>query len=463
MITTLTVASCNRNEYTRLQQTDISYPRVELPDVTSELKICMNSSLGPYKDAINTFIAHHPEINVTLEEIIDQWGPPDKIDAVKAERAAQIQRIETELMSGYGADVFLLDASFSSMSGLFPDLNKTSMSGAFLDLSPYVNGGNLIDLEEYYKVVITAMTYMDKQYLLPLTFNIPLGVSTEANLKSIGFDMSKAQKDIYSFDDELFKKLPKDQYWAIFRGYEFSGNTEAVLIDYVNRTVHFDDETIRYVFEQFKATSGRLQDEDLFGKFNYFVSLPNSDSAKRILDGDPFLCMLGQAGVELTHAQAITYCGTEPVLFPIPNEYGGLSADIFDCVAIRSNSENAGTAMRLIQFLLSAEVQSAHGYMNHNSIPVRRDALNEAIEWRKTGYGEAYGLGLDSLSEKNVVGLRKTLDRISCSRIQNRLNPVSGVEGVDIQKEIDQYVKGEITYDEMAEICGPRLILYLNE
>jgi hypothetical protein len=275
--------------------------------------------------------------------------------------------------------------------------------------------------------------------------------------------MRKAQKNLYNFDNELRRTLPENQFLAIIRGSVFSGITKASLIDYKTKTVRFDNDLIKYMFERYKATCQLQQDEDKSAEFNYFMSLPNCDRAKHLLDGDPPMSMFGYSTIQVALAQAVTYCGTKPVLFPIPNERGGITADIYDCAAIRANSENAGTAMLLLQHLLGTDVQSSHGYMNIQSLPVRRDALSESLEWLRTGFGEAYGYGLESLTDKSIVDLQKILDRISSAHIQNRFNPVWGVESVDIQKELEEYINGQLTYDEMAKIALPKLIFYLNE
>ena len=437
---------------------------LDLPEVTGELSICMYDSPGPYNDAINNFIMQHPDINITVEKIVNSiWALSEDADSLLAERAAQIQRIETEAMSGLGADIFLLDTSHSASYTLFPDLIKVSMAGVFLDFSPYIQDSSFIDLKDYYKGVITATTYKDKQYILPLSFSVPLVVSTKANLDSIGLNTRQAKKSIYSFDNELFGKLPEDQSWTLVRDSSFIAVIEEKLIDYNTKTVNFDNEAIRYTFAQMKETWQRTQDKGMKDKLLNFISLSNYERAKRLIAGDPLLFMLGTATTATSLAQAIKYNGIEPELFPIPNENGGLSADMLDCATIRSNSKNVGTALLLLQYLLSKEVQTTHSYSNIESLPVRRDALDDALEYERTFNGGANGYGTESLSDKCISDLQKLLDGVTTVYVQNILSPSVKIEGADIQQELYNYLSGQITYNEMADLIEPKLILYLNE
>lgn len=93
---------------------------------TDSLVICMNDQ-GNYDldQAVLGFQKENPDINIeviTLLNVIDEQTEQD--------RAAQIKQIQTEVMSGKGPDLFLLDIDKGSLlPKLFMDLEKSVYAG----------------------------------------------------------------------------------------------------------------------------------------------------------------------------------------------------------------------------------------------------------------------------------------------------------------------------------------------
>ncbi|MCL2153283.1 MAG: hypothetical protein FWH57_10075, partial [Oscillospiraceae bacterium] len=203
IIIVLFMVSCN-NPKTTSQLDDVSLQSAatqlqdNLPEITDKLAICMYASVpGPslWRDAIDNFREKYPDIEVTIEYIY----PTTFLTNLKAEETgdeslkmgpeAHIQRIETEILSGHGADILLLTVHSEGMAQLFPDMNKVALSGVFLDLNPYMNGSGLINPDECFGNIITAASLNGQQSYLPLSFDVPIVLSTQANLNSIGFDV----------------------------------------------------------------------------------------------------------------------------------------------------------------------------------------------------------------------------------------------------------------------------------
>ncbi|MCL2153897.1 MAG: hypothetical protein FWH57_13285, partial [Oscillospiraceae bacterium] len=199
----LFTVSCN-NLKTTTQLDDASLQNAatqlqdNLPEITDKLAICMYASEpGPslWRDAIDNFREKYPDIEVTIDYIY----PTTFLTNLKSEETgdeslkmgpeAHIQRIETEILSGHGVDILLLTVHSDGMAQLFPDMNKVALSGVFLDLNPYMNGSGLIDPDECFGNIITATSLNGQQSYLPLSFDVPIVLSTQANLNSIGFDV----------------------------------------------------------------------------------------------------------------------------------------------------------------------------------------------------------------------------------------------------------------------------------
>ena len=66
--------------------------------------------------------------NITIQFVSPKEGDT-------AEREVEIHRLNTEILSGKGPDLFIMEGNRLTNVNLFPDIEKSMMNGAFLDLT----------------------------------------------------------------------------------------------------------------------------------------------------------------------------------------------------------------------------------------------------------------------------------------------------------------------------------------
>lgn len=124
--------------------------------------------------------------NITIQFVSPKEGDT-------AEREAEIHQLNTEILSGKGPDLFIMEGNRLTNVNLFPDIEKSMMNGAFLDLTDVMDS-NEFTAENFYMPLLDAGKLKGKQYILPLCFSVPALTSAESVLKDSGFDMQAASK-----------------------------------------------------------------------------------------------------------------------------------------------------------------------------------------------------------------------------------------------------------------------------
>ena len=80
--------------------------------------------------------------NITIQFVSPKEGDT-------AEREAEIHQLNTEILSGKGPDLFIMEGNRLTNVNLFPDIEKSMMNGAFLDLTDVMDS-NEFTAENFY-------------------------------------------------------------------------------------------------------------------------------------------------------------------------------------------------------------------------------------------------------------------------------------------------------------------------
>ena len=97
--------------------------------------------------------------NITIQFVSPKEGDT-------AEREAEIHQLNTEILSGKGPDLFIMEGNRLTNVNLFPDIEKSIMNGAFLDLTDVMDS-NGFTAENFYMPLLDAGKLKGKQYILP--------------------------------------------------------------------------------------------------------------------------------------------------------------------------------------------------------------------------------------------------------------------------------------------------------
>ena len=333
--------------------------------------------------------------NITIQFVSPKEGDT-------AEREAEIHQLNTEILSGKGPDLFIMEGNRLTNVNLFPDIEKSMMNGAFLDLTDVMDS-NEFTAENFYMPLLDAGKLKGKQYILPLCFSVPTLTSAETG--EISYEMQNGLFD--SFNPEVV--------------------------------------------------------QDYFANGEPFASL------------DPSYMTVGL----LRQCAAL---GIKTVTLPIPNELGGVTAEIGSYAMGNRNTKHPAEVKALLAYLLSEECQSSSAFADKDMFPVRRGCLKkcmeaqyqfsvydashekigqEDIENRKEMYG-------DNLTDAQLDQLETICDKINAAQYHTiwyrALQLDQSEDGGNLLSEtMVQYWNDEITLDELVDRLTPRLKLYLDE
>jgi len=94
-------------------------------------------------------------------------------------------KLTTEIMAGRGPDVYIDTTALAAT--IFNDLHKKMDNGLFCDLNDFITNDNDFKLDDYEKTILDTGIYKGKRYLMPLSYKVPLYLTTEEKLERFGF------------------------------------------------------------------------------------------------------------------------------------------------------------------------------------------------------------------------------------------------------------------------------------
>ena len=135
------------------------------------------------------FKQQHPDVEVTTD--FQPYMDEDMIGD------GFYTRISAEIMSGSGPDIII--GNYYGMNA-----NKMMRSGAFADLNEFLEADPEFERSKYNGKILEAGQVEGKQYIMPLTYTIPLVLTTQELLDKAGFDISTAD-NYNAFLEECLK------------------------------------------------------------------------------------------------------------------------------------------------------------------------------------------------------------------------------------------------------------------
>ncbi|MEA4923922.1 MAG: ABC transporter substrate-binding protein [Syntrophomonadaceae bacterium] len=410
-----TLAGCGQNE----NQESVPDKKMNLNIVLEEA----DTEGRPLEEAIQAYQEQHPEINIQIETIVNSYPKPgtseEEAKKLAEKRASQVQRIRTEVMSGKGADLFLLRTSYIWSDNLFQDVDKAMRSGVFCDLNSYLEQDQSFHIDDFFEPVIQAGSCNNKQYLVPLSFKMPMLISTEDSIASMNFDVAKAEANMDNFVAEIKNSLPEGQ-WPSISVIDFLGILDQHLLDYDNSKVLLDTLAVRNAIKW----SRELDYVNVYDENINLSPQPDGDldRATKLSAGTlkMFGCELFIGGSIPGHAQIMQKQGAKPVFLAVPNEKGGVTAIADSYAAIRANSSNKDAAYGLISYLLGKECQESKAYPGV-SFPVRKDSLRNAVElgrleyWSTSDFADKNSV---ALNDENYEAFYNAVNRMTTAHLQ---------------------------------------------
>ncbi len=319
-------------------------------------------------------------------------------------RDARITSLKTEIMAGKGPDAFLLSsyiALASELQPLFNDPESAMRSGFFLPLNDLINESDIINMSNVNTTVFDAGKLGNVQYMMPLLYNIGIAV---VNADDLAVDSAPSSwQEVLDCKDEKLKST------MMGPAFVYPGNTFPSLADYENGRLTFSQEELLTRIQEIAAGYD-------YGERSETVSTFTSSQ----------LCNPLLSDLEASKAE-------EHAFLPLPNEDGGITANITAFAAVNANAKHPRAAFSVLETLFREELLTYDGItrMNYSS------DMPYAVHYGPNFYSVsmmalAHGISvmdkafLDSdsfhISQEDRGALKQCFDRINHAHFTSRLD-----------------------------------------
>ena len=472
----LLVTSCTSCVSTAPESEDA--PQPSSTPVTSQTKENDTVTLSVYLEAVYTdeevhfpiyeklkaFEDSHPEIH--LEFVSPVSGASDP-----AARETEINQLNTEIITGGGPDIFLMQTLRFTDENLFPDVQKAMKNHSFLNLSDYADA-NSFDPANYYSGVLAAGQLDDQQYILPLSFSVPLFVGAENVITGSGYQPEMASANQTAFFEELSRVLNENGKQVEY-SLSLTNLLDQPLIDYQEGAIQLDTDAVRQALT--------IEKDYTTHQLNFFNNY-DSQQIDALAAGTPF-GLLEMSDIALGTLHPLDTKGIAPFVQGIPNENGSITAEISSYAMASANTQYPEQCAELLYYLMSAECQDAAAYPSTTEeLPVRRDSMKASLE--SAHQFLVYDASKEKLSEDDIAFREKTyggnLQDTTVQSIQSICDQITSAHfhtiwysalelgqsetGDDVlTSSLNDYLYGNTSLDELIDTLTPRLQMYLDE
>ncbi|SFT20378.1 ABC transporter substrate-binding protein [Paenibacillus sp. BC26] len=398
----------------------------------------------------------HPDIDIQVNALVatpDTGGMVKKTmgaDEDSADKEKFVNTINTELMSGKGADLIAVqDLPF----------NKYAEKGLLADLRPLMEEDKSYNSQDYYEGLMEAVTSGGKQAALPVKFSLDVMLGDAAELTAAGVKLDDSKWTWKEFTD-IAHKLAKDEDGdGKPDRYTLSGMPKEQLlklmvessyehfVDAAGKKASFDTgdfaallENLKGLYDDGLVSEGRPgPGQQMFGHMDLMMPMDMIMLPEMMFQGKGEVFQTPSGG----EAKGMTF-GSELML--------GLNA--------KSGAKQE--AWEFMKYLLSAEMQGTPGMMGFS---VRKDMTAKQVEESKKMFesGNIKLAGPDgeitppAITDEDIKTIVDTIPRIK------RFVEVDGAIVTMVKEEAEAFLEGRQSAEEAAKKLQNRATIYLNE
>lgn len=319
------------------------------------LTICVDSY---YENAVSDLVDAWERLNEGYKaELV---VIPADVDAAEI----KVTELRTELMSGGGPDVFIMEGVHPNVLEqtpvLFPNPEQMMYAEVFLPLDEYMEHAQYMDLAACNRTVMASGRTEEGQLLLPIAYVYYASLLRTSDLTEPESLPASWEEWLACEDRALIKGTVNCMLLAFH-------NLFVGLVDYQKGELLFSEEELLERTREAIAFSEN--------------SLKIKDAPKEIaggIVGERFLSALAGTTEEYT-------------LFAFPDTDGGITANVTMYAAVNRNTEQAEKAFSILDLLFSEEIMCGYGFqigerwngsmvmshflMSYNGMPVYNGAL----------------------------------------------------------------------------------------
>jgi len=384
------------------------------------------------------------------------------------DRADYISRVNVDIMSGRGADIYVMD--------ILP-IHKFVKSGVLENLDHYMNTDPGFNKNDYRLNIIEAVRYQNGIWFLPLDYQFDYYAYDSALIpaeiaRNFGINRAYTAEELIGMTGHLYNGVNKifNQMVYTTRG---SGLYNIVLNENYRSFVNLDtgrpyfldgrfvsmlDSLKNYGEQGFVPQSITSQNsaEQALQWMTYFEDLSNRVFIKQYSDMHLLFALSKDGGIGSMATMSSGIEEDDEIAGIVANADGTVPFRFTRAFAVNSQSKNKLTAWTFIKFLMSKEMQ-----LSIFTLPVHNEAREEKSELSFTG--AIYGIE-NPMTERmriaynNYRNIIETLsDMINTFVVQDsNLNEM-------ISQEVQYFFDGSRTAEEVARALQNKADLYLSE
>lgn len=447
---------------------------LERGDVVGEITVsCYDtSSTKPMlEEAAQRFEANYPGTKINIVSFskmpeIQTMETDDGLVMVSSlgydeyqEKLNYMSRVNTEIMSGKGADIYAID--------VLP-FYKYAKNGYLENLKDYMDADRNFLKSDYRSNLFDALTIDGIQSVMPIEYsfnylaydNTLFTDEEQAFLDSMG---NASFGKLIEFGAEAFARLNLNSQKPVFM---FNGVSDINMFNelfrenyssYLNipaKKVNFNDGKFASLLESVKAyrDTGYLPDLSSMDDFERCMfKVKDHYSLSRDFTRDP-------ARRKMFPVMSAFTDDDDKIIGPLKNSEGEMSFRFSNGVGMNANSRNKRLAWEFIKFLLSYEIQASPSI---RQLPVNVKAFSDYAKISMSGKLYGFDTDLDEEGERDLLEFIEAVDRLSASINAYFVEDVTVKEFVD--SEVFRFLDENKPASEVASAIQNRVSLYVNE
>jgi len=337
------------------------------------------------------------------EDCVFEWIPTKG-----AARDTAIDRLRTEIMSGEGPDVFIMQSDLVySDNALFRMPEKAMELGFFLPLDEYIESAEYAEWDNFTEIVMEAGRNEEGQQLVPLTYMLPAAMYRKS-------DVRHTPSQQMTWEEMQNAEELQDAVVRLGAGYTSFGYEDdpiefilGDLADYESETLLFTDEELYiHVTEILEYTEEYLENKYAEKRYCTKTHLGagfNNDGGEGTYSNN------GGILNGLTENDPLT-------LVPLYSDDGGSTAVITSFAAVNRNTRYPEEAFKVIDLLMTTSRQAnsdlfhqfIYPKMDYKGMPLHEDLMSSQYTMR-----ENYTQDHWSLTDENFEAVCAVRDTIS--------------------------------------------------
>lgn len=402
------------------------------------------------KTAYRKMQGDYPDIEIEVHDYSSgvDFMSIENYDAVLAAQATYYEMLKGELAAGKGSDLII------DRTAQLGDIHKIMASGILYDINGFMNYDETLDISLYNQAILTAGMYRGQLLCVPVSYSVLQMATTEESAAHAGvsLDGRGSFKGFLQAVVNYGEKADIDRDPLIFVGADVVNMLLNLLgyayVDYENNRVNVDGDDFKLLMEASKCAysigTGRIASHELstaVQKYRCVFYPITFVSGRLILDS------------------SFRGSGQTPFSFPLKSPAGNMTATVEMTMSIPTASPNKVNAYRLLQYMLSEEVQNIVHIFN----PVHRAAaeiqIDRVVATRRSQRGIAPNQYWTEANPQSAIdetyALLRSIDHAMVSQWY--------VVDTFILPEMQPYFNGTDSYENCLQKLKNKLTLYLNE